>query len=200
MNIVNLSRSDHLESDDALTLARMKFLIAMANRLKAWLRHASSWCHRKLSPVKYLRPTAVTGFNLAHAVESKLRSVTKRSELATEWLFIIISLVVAGIGIGLGFLFYVKDTRLPDIWAARLRPLYDASYNKYWVDEFFGWAMTRRVMDAARAVFAFDSKVIDGGVNGTAWFTRLSSRITGATDQVFCRWSCQRDSGFHYPT
>jgi NADH:ubiquinone oxidoreductase subunit 5 (subunit L)/multisubunit Na+/H+ antiporter MnhA subunit len=40
-------------------------------------------------------------------------------------------------------------------------------------------------MDAARAVFAFDSKVIDGGVNGTAWFTRLSSRLTGFTDQYF---------------
>ncbi|MEP6742707.1 MAG: NADH-quinone oxidoreductase subunit L, partial [bacterium] len=118
------------------------------------------------------------GFNLAHAAESKLGS-----ETATEWLFIVISLIVAGIGIGLGFLFYVKDTRLPDIWAARLKPLYQASYNKYWVDEFFGWAVTRRVMDAARGVFAFDSKVIDGGVNGSAWLTRLSSRITGGTDQ-----------------
>jgi NADH-quinone oxidoreductase subunit L len=100
-------------------------------------------------------------------------------------LFIVISLIVAGIGIGLGYLFYVKDTRLPDIWAARLRPLYQASYNKYWVDEFFGWAVTRRVMDAARGVFAFDSKVIDGAVNGSAWLTRLSSRITGGTDQYF---------------
>lgn len=38
-------------------------------------------------------------------------------------------------------------------------------------------------MDAARGVFAFDSKVIDGGVNSTAWLTRLSSRLTGGTDQ-----------------
>ena len=120
------------------------------------------------------------GFNLAHAAESKLHS-----ETLTEWLFIVISLLVAGIGIGLGYLFYVKDTRLPDIWAARLKPLYQASYNKYWVDEFFGWAVTRRVMDAARGVFAFDSKVVDGAVNGSAWLTRLSSRITGGTDQYF---------------
>src|SRR5436190_20128544 len=68
-------------------------------------------------------PVAVTdvygheeGFNLAHGLESKLRN-----ELATEWVFIIISVLVAGLGIGLGFLFYVKDTRLPDLWAARLR-------------------------------------------------------------------------------
>jgi NADH-quinone oxidoreductase subunit L len=132
------------------------------------------------APVETPPPYGHEGFNLAHAVESKLHS-----EIATEWMFIIISLAVAGIGIGLGFLFYVKDTRLPDLWAARLRPLYEASYNKYWVDEFFGWAVTRRVMDAARAVFAFDSKVVDGGVNGAAWFTRFSSRLTGATDQYF---------------
>jgi NADH-quinone oxidoreductase subunit L len=131
-------------------------------------------------PTEIPPPYGSEGFNLAHAVEAKLHS-----ETATEWLFIIISLAVAGIGIGLGFLFYVKDTRLPDIWAARLRPLYQASYNKYWVDEFYGWAVTRRVMDAARAVFAFDSRVIDGGVNGSAWLTRLSSRITGLTDQYF---------------
>ncbi|HVS80307.1 MAG TPA: NADH-quinone oxidoreductase subunit L [Pyrinomonadaceae bacterium] len=118
------------------------------------------------------------GFNLAHAVEAKLGS-----ETAAEWVFIIISLLVAGIGIGLGFLFYVKDTRLPDIWATRLGPLYRASYNKYWIDEFFGWTFTRRTMDLARGVFAFDSKVVDRGVNGSAWLTRLSSRITGGTDK-----------------
>src|SRR2546427_4462897 len=72
------------------------------------------------------------GFNLAHAVENKLGS-----EKAAEWVFIILALVVAGIGIGLGVLFYVKNPRLPDVWARRLAPLYSASYNKYWVDEFY---------------------------------------------------------------
>jgi len=97
------------------------------------------------------------GFNLAHAVESAVHS-----EALTEWVFIIISLLVAGLGIALGWLLYVRNPRLPEIWASRVRPLYQASYNKYWVDEFYGWAITRRTMDAARGVFAFDSKVIDG--------------------------------------
>jgi NADH-quinone oxidoreductase subunit L len=132
----------------------------------------------ELEPVETPPPYGEEGFNLAHTVESAVHS-----ETATEWVFILISLLVAGIGIGLGYLFYVKDTRLPDIWAARLRPLYQASYNKYWVDEFFGITVTRRVMDAARGVFTFDSKVVDGAVNGSAWLTRLASRITGGTDQ-----------------
>jgi NADH-quinone oxidoreductase subunit L len=118
-------------------------------------------------------------FNLAHTFESKL------GETLTEWVFIIISLVVAGCGIGLGFLFYNKSPQLADVWAARLAPLYKASYNKYWIDEFYGMAVTRRTMDLARAVFAFDSQVVDGGVNGTAWLTRLTARITGVTDKYF---------------
>ncbi len=122
----------------------------------------------------------MNGFNLAHAVETVIHNHT-----LTEWVFIIISLIVAGIGIGLGVLFYLKKPRLPDIWAQRLRPLYDASYNKYWVDEFYGLAVTRRTMDLARAVYAFDSKVVDGVVNGSAGLTRLTSRITGGTDQYF---------------
>jgi NADH-quinone oxidoreductase subunit L len=120
------------------------------------------------------------GFNLAHSVEKVAGSHT-----AAEWLFILISLVVAGIGIGLGLLFYVRKPSLPDQWAARLGPVYRASYNKYWIDEFFGLTITRRTMDLARGVFAFDSKVVDGGVNGSAWFTRLSSLITGGTDKYF---------------
>jgi NADH-quinone oxidoreductase subunit L len=134
----------------------------------------------ELEPAETPPPYGSEGFNLAHAVESKVHS-----EWFTELIFIVISLLVAGIGIGLGFLFYWKDTSLPDIWAARLRPLYQASYNKYWVDQFYGWAVTRRVMDAARGVFAFDSKVVDGAVNGSAWLTRFSSRVTGLTDQYF---------------
>jgi NADH-quinone oxidoreductase subunit L len=121
-----------------------------------------------------------TGFNLAHSVEN-----TTHSELGTEWIFIIISLVVAGIGMLLGGLFYVWRPALAGIWAQRLRPLYIASYNKYWVDEFYGWAVTRRTMDAARAVYAFDSKVVDGIVNGLATLSRLSSRIVGGIDKYF---------------
>lgn len=120
------------------------------------------------------------GFNLAHTIEAKLGSDT-----ATEWVFIIISLMVAGLGIALGLLFYLKRPQLADIWAARLAPLYKASYNKYWIDEFYGLTITRRTMDLARGVFAFDSKVIDGGVNGSAWVTRLTSTITGLTDKYF---------------
>jgi NADH-quinone oxidoreductase subunit L len=120
------------------------------------------------------------GFVLTQSVEHTLGS-----ELKTEWLFIIISLIVAGVGMLLGYLFYIRDPRLPDVWAARLRPLYNASYHKYWVDEFYGWAITRRTMDLARAVYSVDSRFVDGIVNGVARVTQLFSRIVGGFDKYF---------------
>jgi NADH-quinone oxidoreductase subunit L len=139
--------------------------------------HESSAANREASTES---ETAHSGFNLAHSIEEKLHS-----ETLTEWIFIIISLVVAGLGMFLGYLFYIKNPKLPDTWAARLGALYRASYNKYWIDEIYGWAFTRRTMDLARGVFTFDSKVVDGAVNGSAWMTRLTSVVTGGTDKYF---------------
>ena len=136
-------------------------------------------------------PAGHEGFNLGEAAGQKLGR-----ESWAELSFAGLSLLVAGLGMGLGYLFYVKDTRLPDIWAKRLAPLYRASYHKYWIDEFFGLALTRRTMDLARGVFAFDSKVVDGGVNGSAWLTRLSSRITGGTDKYFVDGLVNAIAGF----
>jgi NADH:ubiquinone oxidoreductase subunit 5 (subunit L)/multisubunit Na+/H+ antiporter MnhA subunit len=136
-------------------------------------------------------PYGDTGFNLAHAAEKSLGSHT-----AAEWLFIIISLVVASLGIALGWLFYVKNPRLPAVWAARLGPIYRASYNKYWVDEIYGALFTRRTMDAARGVYAVDSKGIDGAVNGSAWLTRKLSVLTGGADKYIVDGLVNTIAGF----
>ncbi|HEY0005576.1 MAG TPA: NADH-quinone oxidoreductase subunit L [Pyrinomonadaceae bacterium] len=134
--------------------------------------------HKERAGEEEVSPYGETGFNLAHAAEKSLGSHT-----AAEWMFIIISLLAAGIGMGLGFLFYVWRPRLPEVWAARLGPVYRASFNKYWVDELFGALFTRRTMDASRGVYSFDSKVIDGAVNGSAGLTRWSSLATGIFDK-----------------
>jgi NADH-quinone oxidoreductase subunit L len=149
--------------------------------------HANTPTHNELpaAPPEASGHETPSVYGNVHSTLAQTVEHVTHSHLLTEWLFIVISLVVAGIGIGLGVLFYVKNPRLPDIWAQRLKPLYVASYNKYWVDEFYGWAITRRTMDAARAVYAFDAKVVDGIVNGLARLSRLFSRITGGFDMYF---------------
>ncbi|MFN2597721.1 MAG: NADH-quinone oxidoreductase subunit L [Pyrinomonadaceae bacterium] len=121
-------------------------------------------------------PYGDTGFNLAEAIDK-----VPGSHLA-EWVFIIISLLVAGLGMFLGWLFYIKNPRLPGVWAARLGGLYRASFNKYWVDELYAKLFTRRTMDLSRGVYFVDSRGVDGAVNGTAWLTRWLSNITGLFD------------------
>ena len=133
-----------------------------------------------------------TRFNLAHSVQHLLGD----SHTAAEWFFIIVSLVVAGFGIWLGFLFYVWRPHLPGVWAQKLGPLYRASFNKYWVDELYGMLFTRRTMDAARGVYATDSRVIDGAVNGAAWLTRQLSRFTGNTDRFVVDGAVNGVAGF----
>ncbi len=145
----------------------------------------------KLNIVNWLNPVIwnpeTHEFNVPEAAEhasvAEHAAPAEHEDLLTEWLYIIISLVAAGIGMALGWFFYLKNPRLPNIWAQRLRPLYQASYNKFWVDEFYGWAVTRRTMDAARAVFAFDSRFVDGIVNGLAALGRGLSQVVGAIDK-----------------
>ncbi|HWS85978.1 MAG TPA: NADH-quinone oxidoreductase subunit L [Pyrinomonadaceae bacterium] len=142
---------------------------------------------------KALTPYGDEGrFNLAHSVEHMLGD----SHTAAEWFFIVVSLVVAGFGIWLGFLFYVWKPHLPGLWAQRLGPLYRASFNKYWVDELYGMLFTRRTMDAARGVYATDSRVIDGAVNGAAWLTRQLSRFTGSADRLVVDGAVNGVAGF----
>ena len=110
----------------------------------------------------------------------------------SEWV-LLLSLFWPRASEWLGWLFYLKDARLPDIWArAATRP----GYNKYWVDEIYGLLITRRFMDLARYVFAVDSKVVDGGVNGIAWLTRLTSKVTGWTDKYFVDGLVNTIAGF----
>ena len=118
------------------------------------------------------------------------------SHAAAEWFFIVLSLVVAGLGILLGLLFYVWRPELPGVWAGRLAPFYRASFNKYWVDELYGMLFTRRTMDAARGVYTVDSRGIDGAVNGAAWLTRQLSRFTGNADRLVVDGAVNGVAGF----
>jgi len=94
--------------------------------------------HVELPPPPY----GAEGFNLAHAVESAVHS-----EALTEWSSS--SFALSCRSWNSAWLASLRqEPRLPEIWA-RGCVRCTGSYNKYWVDEFYGWAITRRTMDAA---------------------------------------------------
>ncbi len=58
----------------------------------------------------------------------------------------------------------------------RLRPLYNASYNKWWFDDLNDLIFVRIGGVVARAIWWFDVRVIDGTVNGIGALTQSTGR------------------------
>jgi len=100
-----------------------------------------------------------------------------------EYVLMALSVGVAFLGIYLGKLFYERRTDLADIWAAKLRPLYTLSLNKWYLD----WLLDVKGVEAGKAVndalWNVDAMVVDGGVNGAGWMTRFWAKLTGWWDK-----------------
>ncbi|MGH9531357.1 MAG: NADH-quinone oxidoreductase subunit L [Terriglobales bacterium] len=105
-----------------------------------------------------------------------------------EYVLMALSIGAAAAGWFLARRFYgsaEKDYQEPI--AAGAPPVYNTLFNKYWVDELYDMLFTGRrnlgparlgALGAGDAMCKFDAHVIDGGVNGAGWLTRLSSKIS----------------------
>jgi len=98
---------------------------------------------------------------------------------STEWLLMGLSVAVAVAGIALARYLYAIRTGIPDRIAAACKPLYTLSYNKWYFDEIYDFLFVNGLGKRGGSLLgAFDSTVVDGGVNGAGWFTRLSSTVS----------------------
>ena len=125
------------------------------------------------------------------AVESRVENIQAEARAEhevepvspAEYLLMALSLGIAIGGIFLGKQFYEKNPDLPKQWAARLRPLYKLSFNKWYWD----WLLDVKGVEAGKAInnglWRVDAAVVDGGVNGSAWFARLWSKASGWWDK-----------------
>jgi len=95
-----------------------------------------------------------------------------------------ISLLMAGLGILLAFVIYQWRFISADNLAIKLRPLYNFSYNKWYFDEFYSKTAVAFTLGLSNFLAWFDQKVIDGIVNGTATITRHTSFASGTFDKV----------------
>ncbi|MBU1626881.1 NADH-quinone oxidoreductase subunit L [bacterium] len=99
-------------------------------------------------------------------------------ELITEYILMVVSVLIALIGIFIAYIFYIKNTSIPFKLAAKLPGLYKFVYNKYFVDEFYNSIFVDGTKELANKLCVFDANVVDGAVNGTAWLTRLESSLS----------------------
>jgi len=97
---------------------------------------------------------------------------------ALEFVMMAISVVIALIGIGIAYLFYVKNPALPKLAAEKWKRLYKLVYNKYYVDELYEILFINSLKNLGTGLWkGFDEFVIDGTINGIAYFIGLLSGV-----------------------
>jgi NADH-quinone oxidoreductase subunit L len=89
------------------------------------------------------------------------------------------------LGIGAAFGMYIGGYRIANS-VVRVPPMgwiHNWLYHRMYFDELYYWVFVKIVMGAAYASRWFDSKVVDGVVNGVAWLTRQASVGVGLHDR-----------------
>jgi len=98
---------------------------------------------------------------------------------AVEWLLMLLSVGVALGGIWLARRFYLQQPELPERVARASDGLYTALTRKWYVDDAYQALFVNGLAKGGgSALAAFDNRIVDGGVNGAGWMTRLGSQLS----------------------
>jgi NADH-quinone oxidoreductase subunit L len=93
-----------------------------------------------------------------------------------------LSLVVAALGIGGAFLTYSMKKIDADKVAQSLAPIHRFLSNKWYFDDLYGWFAVGGTLSLTNLLRWFDNTIIDGAVNGSGWLTKVTSTISGWFD------------------
>jgi len=148
-------------------LGVMSVIGGLAGISKAFpLLGGSRFLSEKLNIMRFLEP--VTGGH--HVVGGEAVGLER-------WMMLV-SLIIALLGIYVAYLFYIRSPQLPNRLARRLKGAYNLVLNKYKVDELYDFLF---VNPAKRfSVFLWriwDDRIIDGIVNGVASFCKVCGRV-----------------------
>ena len=128
--------------------------------------------------------TAEAGQEAAAAEAEHAAGEEGASHTAVELALMGFSVLIAAIGIGLAWKFYVISPEISERLAAQFSGAHRTLLNKYYVDEFYGATFIAGTFASARSLFTFDRRVVDGAVNGSSWLTLFSAWVSGLTDRT----------------
>jgi len=101
---------------------------------------------------------------------------------ALELVMMVVSVIIALIGIGIAYLFYVKNPALPKRTTEKWKRLYKLVYNKYYVDELYEILFINSLKNLGTGLWkGFDDFIIDGTINGMAY---LIGVLSGAMKKI----------------
>ena len=93
-----------------------------------------------------------------------------------------LSIGLAGLAILLAFSMYQWKKINPDKIAESIKPLYNLSFNKWFIDEIYHSSFISGTLVLGKILSWFDAKIVDGIVNGSAAVTRFFAKISGWFD------------------
>src|SRR5271157_970607 len=110
------------------------------------------------------------GWNI---ISKAFASAGGTEEASVEMTLMVLSVVIAFIGIYIAYRLYIKNPALPKSFVTRFSGLHRAVYNKYFVDEIYGVVFVRGLLGLGTVMKNFfDEIVIDGSINSVAAILR----------------------------
>ena len=140
--------------------------LAILSVIGGYINWPSEAFGRFLEPV-FANPFAAHAHEYAHGTELGLMGL---------------SVVIALAGLGLAYLVLVRRPYTEERAQAPLGTLGTILFNKYYVDELYDALFVNRVKNIGNAASGFDQYVVDGGVNGVGWTTRLAADLSRLWD------------------
>jgi NADH-quinone oxidoreductase subunit L len=125
-------------------------------------------------------PTAAAGATAAAEHETGEAHASAAVELGLMGFSVLIALV----GIGLAWKFYVASPEISERLAHQFAGAHRLLSNKYYVDELYGTTFIAGTWASARNLWTFDRKVVDGAVNGAGWVTVIGGWFSSLTDRT----------------
>jgi len=110
-------------------------------------------------------------------LEHMVHDVTAEGSSWEEWMTMLVSVAVAGFAAFFAYYLYALNPEMPKTWVRKAKGLYHLIYNKYFVDEIYGWVFVRPLVQLSRGLWAYlDVRVVDR----TTYFLSDLVKGTGA--------------------
>jgi NADH-quinone oxidoreductase subunit L len=119
---------------------------------------------------------------------SPAESHTAAHAPSSEYLLMVISILIVLIGILVAHRFYIQNPEAPKKLAQRFKTPYRIIFNKYYVDEFYSVVVVRPVVNFALFLWKIvDVQIIDGTANGIASLTKWAGEVFRRTETGYLR-------------
>ncbi len=128
------------------------------------------------------------GFLSSVFEQGHVETHTANHAMSTEYLLMIISIVVIVIGILVAHRFYIQNVKIPKRLAEKYKFSYRTLFNKYYVDELYAKIFVNPLLNLALILWKqFDVLVIDGIANGIASVVKGLGTVIRKTETGYLR-------------